>query len=192
MDDWLDKIDPNRHEIILGLIPEQYQGADISDFVGDDAAVAAEVFDLCDPALKNHVLVTVSGPTGTGKTRLAYAVLQMAWRRHRVNVQMEQCSELVTKIRMAQYGDQGLSYTINSIAEWGRVQILDDFGAGSPNPREWAFLQSIVERREHFGLKTLVITNLTAAELQVVDARLASRIGGGLWLEMTGADRRAD
>lgn len=192
MASWLDEVDPERWEVLTRMIPERYQGTRIEDFMGDHADVAHDVFDLCNPTVKGQTFVTVSGPMGTGKTRLAYLVLKVAWRRQRVNVQYHQCSTLVTRIRLASLGDSDLAFTINDMAERKEVQILDDFGAGNPNQREWGLLQSIVERREHYGLKTLLLTNLTQEEIEDVDGRLASRIGGGLWLEMTGDDRRAD
>ena len=176
-------------------IPPQYVGATVADVPG--------VADALERLLtEDHPgVLTLSGPPGTGKTRLAYALKLRAlaeWGRviDGERVVCDRCefhrAALLLKRLQGLCGespaDEG--HEINRLATLGRLLLLDDLGAEKVTDFCKASFYCILAEREEWGRPTLVTTNLTAAELaERFDPRVASRLAVN-WIALRGKDRR--
>ena len=167
-------------------IPPQYKGAVIADFPEHVEAVAEWM------ASDLPGLMTLTGPCGTGKTRMLYAIAQqchdpMGWDVPTLVVKVQRAATLIP--------DGAYSFherrIIDRLIAHNRRVLLDDLGAEKTTDFVLQELYRLISRRELWGKPTLFTTNLDLDTLgKKLDDRIASRLAGGIVLEFGGKDHR--
>jgi len=159
-------------------IPRQYHGAVFADFAGAQAEL--ERFY----ARSRPGLLTVLGACGVGKTRLAYALVRQSYADGRA-CELHHAPTLLEELAATR--------GIGRAKELGRrecLMILDDILGEDPPPHQVRLLSVILYRREQWGLPTMLTCNLSVDGISALSERIASRVAGGLVLELGGEDRR--
>jgi DNA replication protein DnaC len=129
------------------------------------------------------------GPTGTGKTHLAVAILREAVKKG-LHSTFVYTPELIAEAK------QEIKTGVNRIA--GKVAntyflVLDDLGAEYST--EWVLetLRRLIDQRSRDGKPTVVTTNLRTDQLEMMDERIFSRLKGMCErVVLTGKDRRVE
>jgi len=70
--------------------------------------------------------------------------------------------------------------------------VLDDLGAEKTSDWTGQSIYTLISRRINDCKPTIVTSNLSLSEIDAVDPRRASRLGGMVYYKMTGHDRRLD
>ncbi len=130
-------------------------------------------------------MVLLLGPTGTGKTHLAIAVLRDWVLRGKDGLYLSMVPAM-TAIK------QDLERGRDLLADWGArpLLIIDDFGREQLTDFSQDMVRFLVETRFNACLPTIVTSNLSDTDLSQRDSPLASRLASGLVLKTTGRDRR--
>ena len=160
-------------------VPQRYLSARLTDF--------GKRFAAFNPESKRDGILIQGKGTGIGKTHLAAAML----RRYGLSGRWTTVPELLMKIR-ATFRD-GAQDTEDGIADrYGSAEIvaLDDLGAEKVTDWSLSVLCVIINRRLNDCRPTIVTTNLTLAEIEAFDARLASRLSSFERIKLDGKDRR--
>lgn len=185
-------------------VPARFIDAELSHF-------GPEIRKRVEPFLrKEHESLSLFGPSGTGKTHLAAALLK-ARLAHQAHQELPELEPLETPVR-----ESALFVTVPSLlfeiratfagtdattekdlvrrhCEAGLL-VLDDLGAEKPS--EWVnqTLYLILDRRYAELRKTIVTSNLTLDEIaEKLGDRLPSRlVGMGGILQLDGPDRRLE
>lgn len=192
------ELSPQRVAEIHGL-PQPKWGTTFDSFNVETAAIGRAkdaALALARGEWQPWCLV-LSGNYGSGKTHLAYAVANYR-RENGGSYHMMTAPALMAKLKNAIDEKKRSIDSMAALAygpeEWVEVYskantllILDDFGAHYDS--EWAAAQmfAILNARYDAGLKTMLTTNLSAAQF---DPRIASRIMRGI-VVCNGADQRA-
>jgi len=129
------------------------------------------------------------GPTGTGKTHLAVAILREAVKKG-LHSTFVYTPELIAEAK------QEIKTGVNRIA--GKVAntyflVLDDLGAEYST--EWVLetLRRLIDQRSRDGKPTVITTNLRTDQLEMIDERIFSRLKGMCErVVLTGKDRRVE
>ena len=167
-------------------IPPQYRTATIEEQPKHMKAI----FDWLVADLPG--LMTLTGPCGTGKTRMLYAITQKS-----ADPRMWDVPTLVVKTQRAarMVPDGAYSYheirRIDKLIDHNQLVALDDLGAEKTTDFVLQELYRLISQRELWGKPTLITTNLSLDTLaKKLDDRIVSRMAGGIVLEFSGADRR--
>ncbi len=134
----------------------------------------------------------LTGATGTGKTHLAVSIL-IAWARARnsTNAIFIGAPAYLASIKASFDSHEPPSEAwIVQTHQRARFIALDDLGAEKQT--EWAFsaLYRLIDYRVSELLPLVVTSNKSLQELDKVDPRIASRLGGLNVIRLTGQDRR--
>jgi len=167
----------------LENVGEAYIDADsesISDLVfGSMLAASGDVF--------------LHGAVGVGKTWAMAALLKHflceGYSCKRVNFDDFCCRVRATMNNSSQTTEYDL---VKSLIEYDKL-FIDDIGLRSKTETDFAYVTfySIIDKRQERRLPTYISTNKTIEQLkQSFDSRIASRLGMGTVIEMTGKDRR--
>lgn len=138
------------------------------------------------------------GPAGVGKTCTALCVFDW-WRQMHAGdcwyCTISQLTEVITDAKMLRLWLEGdrVATTIHDV--WDMycrcsLVVIDELGMrGTVSDAAYEALKGALDFRE--GKPLLLISNLTLGEItRVYDDRIASRMGAGTVLEMSGDDRR--
>jgi len=178
------KLNPSRIcKEFLENVGEAYIDADsesISDLVfGSMLAASGDVF--------------LHGAVGVGKTWAMAALLKHflceGYSCKRVNFDDFCCRVRATMNNSSQTTEYDL---VKSLIEYDKL-FIDDIGLRSKTETDFAYVTfySIIDKRQERRLPTYISTNKTIEQLkQSFDSRIASRLGMGTVIEMTGKDRR--
>lgn len=134
----------------------------------------------------------VKGPTGTGKTRLAAAIVR-PWLIDGGKVWMTPAGDLFARIR-ATFGDKAKETEEELVGLLKSVGLLviDDLGnEGTVTPFVCAVLHRVLSARNGDFKATMVTTNLKAKDIETIYGQaIASRLSCWDQLVVDGADRR--
>lgn len=132
--------------------------------------------------------VLLYGPTGTGKTHLAVAVVQRCLRRGDTGVLFFVVSELIRQLK--EELDTGIRLLDNKLRE-APLLVLDD--AFAERETEWArsTMVDLLHHRHANARGTILTTNLAPAQIGAIDARTMSRLEEGIGIQTTKRDLRA-
>jgi DNA replication protein DnaC len=155
----------------------------------------------CREIAKNMTSLVLTGPTGTGKTHLAAAIVRnliLAGKIFRIGNLNWSYGDFVTvpdlllKLRQTFNSRKGDSES--DIVDRLRTVpflVLDDLG--SEKPSEWVTttLYTIVDARYREVMPTIVTTNLSMSQIaSQLHPRIASRLSDGKVIKLTGEDHR--
>lgn len=170
-------------------VPKRYRGASAADF------------NFVLPEVNDHG-VFITGPAGHGKTHLATAIMRAnldlgLWLNENFFPPTYTFSgiwistpDLFSRIKDT-FNKKGaserdvVSKYINT-----SLMVLDDIGAEKGSEWSLSALYLILSERVNAMRPTIVTSNLNRKELDAIDPRLASRIGGMTPFLMKGMDRR--
>ncbi len=166
-------------------VPPQYQGASIFDFPEHSKAILDW---KCNP---DAGLMTLTGPAGTGKTRMLYAVSCLSVDpRHWDVPSLVRATQRAATMEPDAY-NWAEAHPIDTLIKHKYVVLLDDLGAEKTTDFVLQEIYRLISQRELWGKATLFTTNLTLDDIaKKFDDRIASRLAGGIVLEFDGADRR--
>lgn len=169
----------------VAQVPERYRRAALGDF---EFEVVETVRGWIAGRVQRPGLV-LAGPTGTGKTRLGYAIARQLF----VDQQIVTWSVMSMPMLLAALRPGGEDDAFAGLATLDLL-VLDDVGA--ERPTDWTIeqLDALVDLRWRHGLPTAVTTNMRGPEFRAhVGDRVHSRlVRDGVAIALTGADRRGD
>lgn len=172
-------------------IPSEYLHADIKNIKNCDT-----IFDWVRDQSKRFLFI--SGDVGTGKTYLVCAIKK---RCNEINYpcRLIFCSDLTLKIRDSFNSEEDSELRIihnvspDKNDDYDHFAIFDDFGFQKPTEYTKEVWYHIIDRRQRFGYRTIITSNLTLEEISdTYGDRLSSRIGAGEVFGLVGTDRRIE
>ena len=170
---------------IAARLPKRYRLAKLTDFPARTAKSIAAW--LAQPG--EGMLIT--GPTGTGKTHLAAAVVRRVIENRRPSVLFERCAEFYLRIRDSYREGVGSEAMELSRMEAPELLILDDLAAGSLSDFERRCTLQVLDRRLDCARPTIVTSNWTLEKIaEAMDDRIASRLAQFRLFALEGLDRR--
>lgn len=178
-------------------VPPRYRPAALSDFA---EALRGQLGDV---ARAEGYFIT--GPVGTGKTRLAVALLREWLQQGRAlrerppyhaprfctSAEFISVPDMLFAIRGTFSGRGGASEShLRERYRTRQVLVLDDLAAERSSEWALATFYDILSARVNHLLPTVVTSNLALDELHRLDPRIASRLGGYNVVRLEGRDRR--
>lgn len=168
---------------LLGCVPPRYRTAKLADFSVRIQKLGAKWLKDSGDGL------FLPGTPGVGKTHLACALLIEFSRQSRGGL-FASGAELYGRLRDC-YARNGSELEVLGPLVEADLVVLDDFGAGNFTPHECSVALYVLDHRLNHLRPSIVTTNLSLAEIgDRGDARLASRLSGFTYVELTGPDRR--
>lgn len=167
--------------------PKKFKGAALADFPNDTQRDVR--LWLQDPA----DLMTLTGDPGVGKTRLAWAILLECSLPDPRDAEFWKSTELLLHWQsiVSAFGMHELERELKRMSRMKSLLVIDDLGCEKLTEFGHQGLVLLFSVREERELPTIVTTNATMQEIaDSIDARVASRLDGGVVLEMGGKDRR--
>jgi len=161
-----------------------------------------------DPAKVDSYFIT--GPVGTGKTRLAVAILRKWINGGRAEKAMGRgdvrpmetsalfvsLPDLLEGIRASFSRERGDGRESEASLLWpvthAQALILDDMGAEKKS--EWSFsvVYTLIGGRYNSMRPTIVTSNMGIDEIKAWEPRIASRLGSYHQVDLNGPDRRSE
>jgi chromosomal replication initiation ATPase DnaA len=165
-------------------LPARYHAAKLEDFSPE---LAGRVLSWLKQPTDG---LFITGPTGTGKTYLAAAIVRRVITAGR-SIKFLRAAELYTRIRMT-FKDPEASEEL-VLGEYVEVPllVLDDLGSGNFTDFERRCTLELFDQRLNEKRPTIVTSNWSIQQIgEKMDDRIASRLSTFAVLELTGADRR--
>ena len=171
-------------------IPRAIQDPKLQDF---PETLAQSLWDWCNDDVWS---ITLTGPSGTGKTHAAFA-LARSWYHAHLNSNagspaplFSPLSELVAAARSAAMSG-GHEGALDHFKKHAGLVILDEMTGERVTEFALEAVYAVIYHRDMNQLPTIITTNLTLDEIsEKFSDRIASRIGGGLVVKMNGSDYR--
>lgn len=152
------------------------------------ATVPAAHSGIIPPVVDGGASIFITGPTGTGKTYLASAlILAIGIKKNRGN--LHHVPTMLNQA-MAEYVTESRR-TMNEMTEYPII-ALDDLGMEKPTDRTMEAIDIIVDRRYSRELQTIITTNMTMQDVaKFYGDRVSSRLSDMcMILRLAGKDRR--
>jgi DNA replication protein DnaC len=144
----------------------------------DNFSGGGKIVDVLSQLTKTDDSIVLTGQTGCGKTHLAVALLAEYPCVDATDPVFVTVPELLLKIRTC-FGPKATlteEEIINNYASC-EVLVLDDLGAEKESEFVIVTLYLIIDRRNRYGRKTIITTNLSLPEIEEkLGARIASRL----------------
>lgn len=141
----------------LGMCPEIFRSSDLAKLPVDARANWDRITGWNHGA-KGLIL---TGPTGSGKTRAAMALLRELYVEQNLSVQIFRCSDFANEcIEIVMDAKASVRRWLNAICEKD-VIFFDDFGKQKFTERVEAELFSVIDRRTSEGMPIIISTNDT-------------------------------
>lgn len=127
------------------------------------------------------------GPNGTGKSGLAVALLQF-WK---VRCLFISAHRILARIKSTyrRRGGETEEMVLNDLRNYPAL-VIDDLGAEAQSDFNYATLYEIVKERDEHNRATIVTTNLSLAEIDKLEPRMASRLSAYQIAKLAGKDAR--
>jgi len=188
---------PQRKPIELYGLPKRLKGKSLDNLVGysEQKATAAA-------AIQNGDSVFITGSCGTGKSHLAYGLMNIWYQIHK-----DECREYSLRARFlpaveffhelkSTYGDNAettedqviVRYTVDDLL------VIDDIGAEKVSDWSRQVFYLLIDRRYRDCRQTIITSNMKLQHLSAaIDDRIGSRISEmGPVIELTGKDWRVE
>lgn len=174
----------------LSEIPPAISDPKLQDF---PELLAEELWNWCNDKVW---AITLTGPSGTGKTHAAFA-LARSWYHAHLNSNASSpaplftpVADLVATARSASMSGEHETALLDFKTHKGLV-ILDELTGERVTELALEAVYTVIYHRDQNQLPTIITTNLTLDEIsKQFSDRIASRIGGGLVVKMHGDDYR--
>jgi len=180
------EIQRRRNVLVRSGIPPTFLDSTFENYVVNDLSrknlnyvrAYAKGFNLALARRPSTGLVLL-GASGTGKTHLACALIRQL-RDDGYTARYVRIPDLLIKLNEATFGraEMPASRIIDALSK-NHLLVMDEYGAHTLKDESYQALFSIIEARYQKNLPTMLITNLTEAELQrELDPRFLERILG--------------
>lgn len=164
---------PKKTALAYCGVSPKYLQCRFDSFIGGDKTV-----QILRSLSKTDDSIVLTGQTGCGKTHLAIALLAEYPCIDATDPVFITVPELLLKIRTCFSTKATLTEEelINNYASC-EVLVLDDLGAEKESDFVIVTLYLIIDRRNRYGRKTIITTNLSLSEIEEkLGARIASRL----------------
>ncbi len=180
------------------LIPPRFQQHSFETFIAKSEQQAKNKEAMLNYALNfednyskgNSVILT--GNVGTGKTHLACAVGNYIIKNLKKNVFFINAIDAFTKIK-ATYSKKSEIGEIEALNQFLDIDLLiiDEFGVQIGSDTEKLILFRIINKRYEYLKPTILITNLSVAEIKKFEERIFDRLkDNGILLNFSGESNR--
>lgn len=142
-------------------------------------------------------IITILGPVGAGKTTLAYRLafqyllvrfIYEGYEGERIKSKIKTADEFIFEMRSA-YGNNRAESVRDSYCQ-SSIVVLDDLFSTMITDSVHEEILHLINYRSSWLAPMIVTTNKTLNELAEIDARIPSRLKGGIVLELEGPDKR--
>lgn len=182
---------PEREFLKRSGIPETMRDYSLASWGASKARNIAEKYVTEWPP-KPHMLF-LTGNVGSGKSGLGVGILRELWLRHHKVGRFVVAPELIRRFQATFEEDAFESKEdVHRETTLAPLLVLDDYGTEKATDFANAELFRLINDRHSNGRPTIVTTNLDVLSL---DPRIKSRlvdVERSVWLQFTGADRRAE
>lgn len=180
------------------LIPPRFQLHSFESYIVKNDLQAKNKKAMQDYAtnfednFKKGSSVILSGNVGTGKTHLACAVGNYIIQNLNKTALFLNAVDAFSKVK-ATYSKKSEISEIDAINQFAEIDllILDEFGVQVGSETEKLILFRIINRRYEYLKPTILITNLSVAEIKKFEERIFDRLkDNGILLNFTGESNR--
>lgn len=152
-------------------------------------AVDPTVFNsVCDAVQGDLWPLTLIGPAGVGKTCLAWLLYDGCFGKRL----FREVPEMLARLIRWDQGDETRTRSSEFWSDWSeaKIAVLDELGARERvSDFHYETVKRAIDLRHDKPL--VLVSNLTLGQIaKVYDDRIASRMAGGVVIEMRGKDRR--
>ncbi len=142
-------------------------------------------------------IITILGPVGAGKTTLAYRLafqyllilfIDKGYESERIKSKIKTADEFIFEMRSS-YGNNRADEVRDSYCQ-SSIVMLDDLFSTMITDSVHEEVLHLINYRSSWLSPMVVTTNKTLNELAEIDARIPSRLKGGIVLELEGPDKR--
>lgn len=183
----VDGIFEKKRELIELQIPERFKHASMADLGYLGKEIESAVQEMFDPPFKNNkVGVIFCGPTGSGKTHAAYAVIKAISEKNPemigcITTYADALSSLKNEFTHDEYDDFGSMWDKlrNDSGMYDGLLVVDDVSAQHITEFEVDKLLMFLEKRFNSFMPFLLTTNIKPEDFKsAFGERLASRLLG--------------
>lgn len=171
---------------VLGMIPERFRGAELTDAGIPVSEIQSAVMDIFQPAPNGKVGIIFSGPSGCGKTYTVSATMKWIAEKDPEKVVYfgfypKVIQELRGEFSQDTWNDLGSTWDIlcNESGLARGVIILDDVGSSKPSDFELEKLFMVIDHRSNEFLPMIITTNVPPEKFEdFFGPRISSRLSG--------------
>jgi DNA replication protein DnaC len=162
-----------KQKSILSGVPLRYKECRFENFQGGQ-----KIIETIKPLSNSQESAVLTGSTGSGKTHLAVALMAEYLTDDPAAPMFITVPELLLKIRSC-FSEKATTTEEEIVEQYSSCEflVLDDLGAEKESEFVITTLYLIINRRNNYGRKTIITTNLSLQEIETkLGARIASRL----------------